>query len=52
MRYNTLGLSPTNLKTDIDSTLRESPPALTTIKSIKYWISKFKQARTSCQDHG
>ena len=41
------GLSPTNVKAELDSTLEESAPSFTT---IKYWVSEFKRGRTSCQD--
>ncbi|GFV98978.1 mariner transposase [Trichonephila clavipes] len=42
-------LSPTNIKTELDSTLGESTPSLTT---VKYWIAEFiyKRGCMSCQD--
>ena len=40
-------LSPTNIKAELDSTLRESAPSFTT---IKYWVSEYKRVRWSCQD--
>ncbi|GFY01987.1 mariner transposase [Trichonephila clavipes] len=45
------GLSPTSIKTELDSTLGdESAPSFTT---IKYWAEEFKRGRMSCQDeHG
>ena len=39
-------LSPTNKKTELDSTLGESAPSFTI---IKYWVAEFKRGRTSCQ---
>ena len=50
MWYNTFylkGLSPTNIRAELDSTLRESAPLFTT---TKYWVAKFKRGRSSCQD--
>ena len=41
------GVSPTNTKSELDSTLGESAPSFTT---IKYWVAEFKRGRTSCQD--
>ena len=41
------GLSPTNIKAELDSTLGESAPSFST---IKYWVAEFKQGCTSCQD--
>ena len=41
------GLSPTSIKTELDSTLGESAPSFTT---VKYWVAEFKRGRTSCQD--
>ncbi|XP_032678153.1 histone-lysine N-methyltransferase SETMAR-like, partial [Odontomachus brunneus] len=41
------GLSPTNIKTELNSTLGESVPSFTT---IKYWVAEFKRGRKSCQD--
>ncbi|GFX81765.1 mariner transposase [Trichonephila clavipes] len=40
------GLSSTNIKDELDSTLGESAPAFT----IKYCTAEFKRGRTSCQD--
>ena len=49
MWYNTFvwKVSPTNIKSELDSTLGESARSSST---IKYWVAKFKQGRTSCQD--
>ena len=41
------GLSPTNIKAELDSTLGESAPSFTT---IKYWVVEFKRGRTSCRN--
>ena len=41
------GLSPTNIKAELESTLGESAPSFTT---IKYWVAEFKRGRTNCQD--
>ena len=41
------GLSPTNIKAELDYTLGESSPSFTT---IKYWVAEFKWGHTSCQD--
>ncbi|XP_017480334.1 PREDICTED: histone-lysine N-methyltransferase SETMAR-like [Rhagoletis zephyria] len=41
------GLSPSNIKAEIDSTLGGSAPSFTT---IKYWVAEFKRGRTSCQE--
>lgn len=41
------GLSPTNIKDELDSTLGESAPSFAT---VKYWVAEFKRGRTSCQD--
>ncbi|KYN30359.1 hypothetical protein ALC56_15335 [Trachymyrmex septentrionalis] len=40
------GLSPTNIKAELDSTL-ESAPSFTT---VKYWVAEFKRGRTNCED--
>ena len=40
-------LSPTNVKAELDSTLRVSTPSFTT---IKYCVAEFKRSCTSCQD--
>jgi histone-lysine N-methyltransferase SETMAR len=45
--FHLKGLSPTNIKTELDSTLGESAPSFTT---IKYWVAEFKRGRKSCQD--
>ena len=41
------GLSPTNIKAELDYTLEESAPSFTT---IKYWVAEFKRGGASCQD--
>ncbi|KAJ3662521.1 hypothetical protein Zmor_006866 [Zophobas morio] len=41
------GLSPTNIKAELDSTLGGSAPSFTT---IKYSVAEFKQGRTSYQN--
>ena len=41
------GLSPTNIKAELYSTLGESAPAL---PIIKYRLAEFKRGRKSCQD--
>ena len=41
------GLSPTNIKAELDFTLRESALSFTT---IKFWVAEFKRDRTSHQD--
>ena len=41
------GLSPNNIKVELDCTLGESAPSFTT---IKYWVSEFKRRSTSCQE--
>ena len=40
-------LTRTNIKAELDSTLRESAPSFT---RIKYWVAEFKLGRTKCQD--
>lgn len=45
--FHLKGLSPTNIKAELDSTLGESAPSFTT---VKYWVAEFKRGRTSCQD--
>ena len=45
--FHLKGLTPTNIKTELDSTLGESAPSFTT---IKYWVAEFKRGRTSCKD--
>ena len=44
--FHLKGLSPTNIKAELDSTLGESAPSFTT---IKYWVAEFKRDRTNCQ---
>ncbi|GFS72405.1 mariner transposase [Trichonephila clavipes] len=41
------GLSPANIKAELDSTLGKSAPSFTT---VKYWVAEFKRGRMSCQD--
>ena len=41
------GLSPTNIKAELDFTLGESAPLFTT---IKYWVAEFKRSHTSCKE--
>ncbi|GFW46665.1 mariner transposase [Trichonephila clavipes] len=41
------GLSSTNIKVELDSTLGESASSLTT---VKYWVPEFKRGHTCCQD--
>ncbi|KYN37246.1 Histone-lysine N-methyltransferase SETMAR [Trachymyrmex septentrionalis] len=45
--FHLKGLSPTNIKAELDSTLEESAPSFTT---VKYWVAEFKRGRTSCED--
>ncbi|XP_023214135.1 endothelin-converting enzyme 2-like [Centruroides sculpturatus] len=45
--FHLKGFSPTNIKTELDSTLGESAPSFTT---IKYLVAEFKRSHTSCQD--
>ena len=45
--FHLKGLSPTNIKAELDSTLEDSAPSFTT---INYWMSEFKRGRTSCKD--
>ena len=45
--FHLKGLSPANIKAELDYTLGESAPSFTT---IKYWVAEFKRGRTSCQD--
>ena len=40
------GLSPTNIKTELDFTVGEPTPSFTT---ITYWVAEFRRGRTSCQ---
>ena len=40
------GLSPTNIKAALDSTLGEPAPSFTT---ITHWVAEFRRGRTSCQ---
>ena len=44
--FHLKGLSSTNIKAELDSTLGESAPSFTT---IKYWVAECKRGRTSCQ---
>ncbi|XP_017482304.1 PREDICTED: putative uncharacterized protein FLJ37770 [Rhagoletis zephyria] len=41
------GLSISNIKAEMDSTLAESAPSFT---AVKYWVAEFKRGRSSCQD--
>ncbi|KYN39707.1 hypothetical protein ALC56_05910 [Trachymyrmex septentrionalis] len=45
--FHLKGLSLTNIKAELDSTLEESTPSVTI---VKYWVAEFKQGRTSCED--
>jgi hypothetical protein len=45
--FHLKGLSPTNIKAELDSAVGESAPSFTT---VKYWLAEFKRGRTSCQD--
>ena len=45
--FHLKGLSPTNIKAELDSTLGESTSSFPT---IKYWMAEFKRGRTSSQD--
>ena len=45
--FHLKGLSLTNIKAELDSTLRENAPSFTT---IKYWVTEFKRGSTNCQD--
>lgn len=45
--FHLKGLTPTNIKIELASTLEESAPSFTT---IKYWVIEFKRVRTSWQD--
>ncbi|KYN38519.1 hypothetical protein ALC56_07096 [Trachymyrmex septentrionalis] len=45
--FHLKGLSPTNIKTELDSTLEESAPSFTT---VKYWVAEFKRGRTNYED--
>ena len=45
--FHLKGLSPTNIKAKLDSTLEESTSSFTI---IKYWVGEFERSRTSCQD--
>ncbi|XP_036325012.1 histone-lysine N-methyltransferase SETMAR-like [Rhagoletis pomonella] len=50
IQYFCMGLSPSNIKAEIDSIFGKSAPSFTT---VKYWVAEFKRGRTSCQDeHG
>ena len=41
------GLSRTNIKAELDSTLEESAPSF---KKIKYWVGDFKRSFMNYQD--
>ncbi|GFX93299.1 hypothetical protein TNCV_151061 [Trichonephila clavipes] len=41
------GLSPTDIKTELDATLGEFAPLFTTVKT---WVADFKHGHTSIQD--
>ena len=45
--FHLKGLSPTDIKAEMDSTLGESAPSFTT---VTYWAAEFKRGRTSCQE--
>ena len=45
--FHLKGLSPTNIRAELDSTLGEFAPSFTT---IKYWVAEFERDRTDCQD--
>ena len=44
--FHSKGLSPTNIRAELDSTLGEPAPSFT---RIKYWMAEFERGRTSCQ---
>ena len=45
--FHLKGLSPTNIKAELDS-LKKSAPSFTT---VKYWVAEFKRGRRrSCED--
>uniref|UniRef100_A0A0K0EG22 HTH_48 domain-containing protein n=1 Tax=Strongyloides stercoralis TaxID=6248 RepID=A0A0K0EG22_STRER len=41
------GLSPTEIKADLDGTLGDSAPSFATVKN---WVAEFKRGRTSTKD--
>lgn len=45
--FNLKGLTPTEIKSELDLTLLESAPS---IPMVKKWISKFKRGRRSIND--
>ena len=45
--FHLKGLSPTNIKSELDSSLGESAHSFTI---IIYWVAEFKEGRTICQD--
>ena len=45
--FHLKGLSPTNIKTELESTLGQSAVLFTT---IKYCLAEFKQGRMGCQE--
>lgn len=45
--FHLKGLSPTNIKAELSSTLGESSPSFIT---VKHWIAEFKRGHTSWQD--
>ena len=45
--FHLKGLSPTNIKAELDFTLGESDLSFTT---VKYWVAEFKRRRISCQN--
>ena len=45
--FHLKGLSQTNIKAELDSTLGKSASSFTT---IKYWVAEFKRGLTNCQD--
>ena len=45
--FDLKGLSSTNIKTKLDSTLGESTPSFAT---IRYFVAEFERGYTSCQD--
>jgi histone-lysine N-methyltransferase SETMAR len=45
--FHIKGLSPTEIKAELDSTLGESAPSFSTVKT---WVADFKRGRTSTND--
>jgi hypothetical protein len=41
------GLTPTDIKNELDSTLKETAPSFSTVKK---WAAEFKRGRTSIED--